>query len=288
MNRRKRMLDGLDQEIRDHIQRDVEENLDRGMSPEEARRAALRKFGNVARVKEDTRDVWTAVWLEQFLRDIRYALRMLRKSPGFSAVAVLTLALGIGANTAIFTFIDALYLKPLPVARAQQLMHIYGAVPSRSYDGGFSDPEFRLLRDHASSFSALAAETQIAQLHVVTSGGHLNGGGSPHEAKQVFVEFGDRNRVAADIVGFDADAAGQDATLRGMELAVRQGFTVQVVSLPPGPDPADDPAAFEERLKAPVSYPVHRVRLEHARSPDRATAFAAIRAFLSETRAVAS
>ncbi len=69
---------------------------------------------------------------------------------------------------------------------------------------------------------------------------------------------------------FDADAAGQDATLRGMELAVRDGFTVRVVPLPPGTDPADDPAAFQERLASPVSYPVHRVRLEHARASDRA------------------
>ena len=80
---------------------------------------------------------------------------------------------------------------------------------------------------------------------------------------------------------FDADAAGQDATLRGMELAVRQGFTVRVVALPPGTDPADDPAAFQERLAAPVSYPVHRVRLEHARASDRESAFAAIRSFLT-------
>jgi DNA primase len=80
---------------------------------------------------------------------------------------------------------------------------------------------------------------------------------------------------------FDADAAGQEATLRGMELAVRHGFAVKVVSLPPGTDPADDPAAFEERLAAPVSYPVHRVRLEHARAADRTSAFAAIRAFLT-------
>jgi DNA primase len=80
---------------------------------------------------------------------------------------------------------------------------------------------------------------------------------------------------------FDADSAGQDATLRGMELAVRQGFTVKVVSLPQGTDPADDPGAFEERLASPVSYPVHRVRLEHARAHDRETAFAAIRAFLT-------
>jgi DNA primase len=80
---------------------------------------------------------------------------------------------------------------------------------------------------------------------------------------------------------FDSDAAGQDATLRGMELAVRDGFTVRVVPLPPGTDPADDPAAFQERLTKPVSYPVHRVRLEHARASDRESAFTAIRAFLT-------
>jgi len=80
---------------------------------------------------------------------------------------------------------------------------------------------------------------------------------------------------------FDADAAGQEATLRGMGLAVSQGFVVRVVPLPPGTDPADDPAAFQERLAKPVSYPVHRVRLEHARATDRESAFAAIRAFLT-------
>jgi DNA primase len=79
---------------------------------------------------------------------------------------------------------------------------------------------------------------------------------------------------------FDADAAGQDATLRGMELAVGQGFDVQVVALPKGTDPADDPEAFERHLRSPVSYPVHRVRLEHERARDRTAAFDAIRAFL--------
>jgi DNA primase len=80
---------------------------------------------------------------------------------------------------------------------------------------------------------------------------------------------------------FDADAAGQDATLRGMELAVREGFNVRVVPLRPGTDPADDPAAFEAQLAAPVSYAVHRVRLEHARASDAHSAFAAIQAFLT-------
>jgi len=80
---------------------------------------------------------------------------------------------------------------------------------------------------------------------------------------------------------FDADAAGQDATLRGMELAVKQGFDVKIVTLPPGTDPADDPAAFERQLLAPVGYLVHRVRLLFAKAVDRNAAYLAIRDFLS-------
>jgi DNA primase len=80
---------------------------------------------------------------------------------------------------------------------------------------------------------------------------------------------------------FDADAAGTEATLRGMELAVKHGFEVQIVTLPPGTDPADDPQAFQDRLRAPASYPVHRVRLLYAKAPDRQQAFADIRGFLT-------
>lgn len=80
---------------------------------------------------------------------------------------------------------------------------------------------------------------------------------------------------------FDADAAGAEATLRGMELAVKQGFAVHVVALPPGTDPADDPAAFEQRLRSPVSYPVHMVRLLHARATDKQASYAAIKVFLN-------
>src|SRR5271165_2955265 len=154
MWRRKQMLEELDQDIRDHIERETRDNIERGMSPEEARYAALRTFGNVMRVKEETREVWTVVWLELLLQDLRLALRQLRRSPGFAITTVLILALGITANVIVFGVLQAMVLRSLDVPhpdRVMQLQRTSQTYPSISY------PEVRDVRDDNSVFSGVAA-----------------------------------------------------------------------------------------------------------------------------------
>ena len=119
---KQRLEQELDDEIRSHLEMQIEENLRQGMSAEEARYAALRKFGGVDQVKEVYRERRSLPGVETFIRDLGYGLRMLRRSPGITAVAILSLALGIGANTALFSVVDAVLLKALPVEAPEQLI----------------------------------------------------------------------------------------------------------------------------------------------------------------------
>ena len=158
MRRRKRMLEELDQDIRDHIEREAQDNIERGMSPEEAHYAALRKFGNVTRVKEETREVWSLVWLEQLLQDIRIGLRMLRKSPGFTAVAVLTLALGIGATVAIFSVVYGIVFRPLPYHNPERLVTVWTrSLDQPGHGARTSLPDFKDWQSQNTVFDGLAA-----------------------------------------------------------------------------------------------------------------------------------
>jgi predicted permease len=160
--RKSEMERELDEELRYHIERETEQNIRLGMSPEEARRAALRSFGGVEQAKERSRDSRGVRWIEELWQDLRYGARMLMKQPGFTVIAVITLALGIGANTAIFSVVNAVLINPLPYPGGDRLMTIYashdkppGMLPTHS----ITPADFVAWRAQQKSFAEMFAFT---------------------------------------------------------------------------------------------------------------------------------
>ena len=136
----------LDEEIAFHIAEETEKNVRRGLSPEDARREALVVFGGVAQTKEASRETQRAVLLETILQDVRYGWRTLRKSPGYALAAVLTLALGIGANTAIFSVVHGVLLQSLPYGGGDRLVRLRVDAPGAGIqDGRFAAAVARVL-----------------------------------------------------------------------------------------------------------------------------------------------
>src|ERR1041385_4865772 len=147
----------LDDEIASHLSLSARDRIERGDSPETARLAARRDFGSEALVKEETRANWGWGRLERFGQDLRYAARQLRANPGFTATAVLTLALGIGANSAIFSVVSAVLLNPLPYSHPERLMWGNGRTPRCYTRAAVSAPEFREYREQNRGFEHFGA-----------------------------------------------------------------------------------------------------------------------------------
>src|SRR5689334_2361146 len=189
LNKRKHELE-LDEEVRSHLKMAERERIERGEASEEAERASRREFGNVGLVKEVTREVWGWRWLEDFYEDARYGIRSLSKNPGFTCIAILTLALGIGANTSIFSMIDAALLRALPVRDSDQLVllewHAHKEPKNHSSSSygdcnqertktnaeacSLSEPFFKLVRAQTSVFSNVAAFARADRINLSGNG----------------------------------------------------------------------------------------------------------------------
>ncbi|HEY6307678.1 MAG TPA: ABC transporter permease [Candidatus Angelobacter sp.] len=179
---RRRRDQELDDEIQAHLIMATRDRIAQGETPVSAELSARRDFGNRALVHEVTREMWRWTALETFWQDVRYSLRRLRRSPGFTTVALLSLALGTGANTAIFSLVNTLMLRMLPVEDPGQLVQLLHRYPGEPHFNGFSWPAYRLMLDQNHVFSGLTAAA-YQSLHVrqaglepqTTDGGYVDG-----------------------------------------------------------------------------------------------------------------
>jgi predicted permease len=171
----------LDEEIRAHLALAKAERVARGESPEAAAYAARREFGNVGLVKEVTREMWGGIWLERLIQDLRYAVRSLRRAPGFASVAIITLALGIGVNTAMFTVVNGVLLRSLPFAQPDRLFLVSYREPGNPW---MPEP---VLSDH--NYLAFKARTRAFASVATFSGGlvTVTGGGEPERISGALV-----------------------------------------------------------------------------------------------------
>jgi predicted permease len=242
----RRREQSLDDELRDHIERETQLNIEAGMAADEARYAAHRKLGTTTLVKENTRAVWGWMWLERLWQDLRYAARTMVKNPGFTFVAVISLAIGIGANSAMFSLADGLIMRPLPVSHPGDIVT---AGFTSSQGGGFTSVnasyrDYVDFRGKSRSFDGLVAFTtnsfgfsprpgDVSQmkLGMLVSGNFFSVMGVEPELGRAFREEEDRvpGRDAVVVLGHDfwekelaADAAilGRKVLLSGIEFTV--------------------------------------------------------------------
>lgn len=262
--RRKDREQDLEREIRSDLDLETEEQQENGLSPEEARYAARRAFGNAALVKEEVREMWGWTYLETLWQDLRFGGRQLRQNPGFTVTAVLTLALGIGANTAIFSLVNAVFLRPLPGVRSPDNLVLFsdgteeGSFVANTPDAGtlsmYSYALYNRLRHQLRLFDDVAAQQSNTTGAVVERPGSDSGSAAgPASARCVSANFFDvlgvqallgrtfraedqtapgANPVLVLSYGYWQRRFGADPSLIGAQLTVN-GFPYTVVGISP-------------------------------------------------------
>lgn len=255
---RAQMEQDLDEELRFHLEKEIEKNIERGMDPEEARFKALRSFGGVEQVKEQSRDTRGTRFIEELFQDLRYSLRTLLKSPGFTAVALLTIAFGIGANTSIFSIVNAVLLRPFPYKAPDRLVVVGEFRPG----GTISYPNFVDWKDDRSVFESTSAvrpnesfnlteagEPERLQGRLVSAGFFNTLGISPHVGRD-FTAEDDRVGATKTVIlsyGFWARRFGSDPTVIGRQIKLNnESYTIVGVAA----------ANFQYGMDADVSVPI--------------------------------
>jgi len=244
--RRERFDRELEEEMQSHIQMQAEENRENGMDAQEARYAARRQFGNPMLLEERSREMWGWPLLERLLQDLRYAVRVLRRSPTFTAVAVISLALGIGANVAIFSLFNALMLRWLPVWHPEQLVSIYR---TGGWGRGFASyPLYLALRERKDLFEGVLARSGVIRVRLGTdspefvgkefvSGDYFQVLGIRPALGRLFIEENNRTPGAQPLVVLSYDfwrsRFGSDPSILGRVIHVdEQPLTVIGVAEP--------------------------------------------------------
>ncbi len=276
--RRDRFDRELEEEMRFHLDMKIAENIDRGMTPDEARYDALRRFGNRTILQEQSRDIWLFAFLEEMAKDLRYGVRVLLKNRVFTAVAVVTLAIGIGANTAIFSVVDSVLLRPLPFEEPDRLVTLDRAPFQSDLKAPSTHATFLDWRDQLNSFE------QIAAVNADKNGVNLTTDAEPERvaAREVTTNFFDtlgvmahlgrtfyadeappgKNHVAVLGYGLWQRAFGGDADLIGKTISLN-GNSFDVIGIaPPG---FDYPGNIE--LWIPIAFGSDRI-LGHAIMPE--------------------